>query len=84
MLLPILVFTSAKASLADDEFYGIIQKRPQGKTGIWIIGGRQIVVKQSTELKTDEGPLVVGACVEVDYDDDRVSKIETEEQYKCR
>lgn len=39
---------------------------------------------EQTKLEEDDGPLVVGACVEVEYKGDTVKEIETEESYKCR
>ena len=67
-------------SHADDDFYGAIESRPDGKAGIWIIGGRQIEVTERTKL---EGPLVVGTCAEVEYEGSLVEKIESEKMSKC-
>lgn len=70
------------SSHADDEFYGIVESRPEGKVGTWVIGGRKVEVTERTELEADNGPLLVGACVEVAYDGKFVEEIESEKQGK--
>jgi len=69
--------------LADKDFYGIIESRPDGKSGTWVIGGRSITVTEKTELDEDNGPLIVGACAEVDIDNGVVEEIESEPLRKC-
>jgi hypothetical protein len=50
-----MLFVSSAALLtpmsshADDEFYGIIESRPEGKAGAWVIGGRQVMVTDKTK-----------------------------------
>jgi hypothetical protein len=90
MRLPIvMLFVSSAALLtpmsshADDEFYGIIESRPEGKAGAWVIGGRQVMVTDKTKLEEDHGPLVVGACVEVEYKGNVVEEIASEKKSKC-
>jgi hypothetical protein len=68
---------------ADEEFHGFIESRPAGKAGTWVIGGRQVVVTESTKLEEDDGPLVAGACAEVEYEGGAVEEIESEEKAKC-
>jgi len=46
---------------------GIINSRPAGNIGTWVVGGRAFVANASTEFDTQEGPLVVGACAKVRY-----------------
>ena len=70
-------------AFADEDFYGVIESRPEGKVGTWIVGGRSVEVTESVELDTDRGPLIVGACVEVDIDGGVVEEIETERPEKC-
>ena len=41
-----------------------------------MIGGRSVDVTEKTELDEDNGPLNVGACVEVDIDNGFVEEIE--------
>lgn len=69
---------------ADEDFYGIIESRPVGETGTWVISGRRVEVAQRTKLDAEHGPLVVGACVEVEFEGARVDEIESEPAYKCR
>lgn len=78
-----LVLLMPLSSNAGDEFYGKIESRPESKVGTWVIGGRQAVVTDNTPLEEDDGPLAVGACVEVEYEGNAVEKIESEEKYKC-
>src|SRR5690606_12944776 len=71
-LISILVTASAMLWIspgiqAGEEFYGILESRPEGKVGNWVIGGRQVAVTEKTKLEEDDGPLVVGACVEVEF-----------------
>lgn len=77
------VFSGVEAAVADDDFYGIVQSRPEGKVGTWMIGGRSFEVNHETELDEDDGPLRVGVCAEVDIDDGRVDEIESEPTRKC-
>jgi hypothetical protein len=72
------------ATQAGEEFYGILETRPEGKVGTWVIGGREVAVTEKTKLEEDEGPLAVGACVEVEYEGGLVEEIESEEMSKCR
>ncbi|MGX2038862.1 DUF5666 domain-containing protein [Methylocaldum sp. MU1018] len=71
-------------SQAGEEFYGILEKRPEGKVGTWMIGGREVQVTETTKLEEDDGPLAVGACVQVEYEGGSVEEIESEEPGKCR
>jgi hypothetical protein len=70
-------------SHADEEFYGIVENRPEGKIGTWVIGGRQVEVTEKTEIDEDDGPLVIGACAQVEYDGNLVEEIESEDKSKC-
>lgn len=70
-------------SHASEEFYGIIESRPKGNVGTWVIGGRNVEVTDKTRLEEDHGPLVVGACVEVEYEGKAVGEITSEEKKKC-
>lgn len=44
-----------------------------------MIGGRSIAVTERIRLDEADGPLVVGACVEVEYEKGVVNEIETED-----
>jgi hypothetical protein len=70
-------------ALADEEFYGVIEQRPQTNLGMWVIAGQQIEVTKKTELESDHGPLAVGACVEVEHDKNVATEIESEKPEKC-
>ena len=69
---------------ADEDFYGIIESRPAGKVGKWVIGGRTINVTEEAELDEKNGPLQIGACAEVDFDDGIIEEIESEPLKKCK
>ncbi len=47
------------------EFYGTIEKLPDGLTGIWTISGRQVAVSEDTYIDEEYGRVRVGAYVEV-------------------
>lgn len=68
---------------ADDDFHGIIERRPEGNIGTWIIGGREIDVTDQTKIEEDDGPLAVGKCAEVDYENGQVEEIESESMSDC-
>ena len=72
-----------QVSVAKDDFYGVIESRPDGKIGTWSIGGRSIEVTENTHLDEDNGPLKPGVCVEVDIDNGKVDEIESEPAEKC-
>ena len=69
---------------AEQEFYGIIEKRPKENVGIWVIGGRKVEVTAKTRLEPDRGPLIVGACVEVEHAGTRAIEIASETKDKCK
>ena len=67
----------------DDDFYGILEARPEGVGGTWLIGGRGFEVYPDTQWSVDDGPLIPGACVSVDIEGGRVVEIETEAAADC-
>jgi hypothetical protein len=67
----------------DDDFYGFIESRPTGTAGTWLVSGRSFTATTETELDADDGSLVVGACVSVDYEGSTAEEIESEERYEC-
>ncbi|MPS47476.1 MAG: hypothetical protein E2592_00570 [Methylobacillus sp.] len=69
--------------MADEEFIGRIEERPAGNLGIWTISGQQVEVTEKTDIEPEQGPLVVGACVEVEHDKGVASEIETIKPEKC-
>ena len=49
------------------EFRGLVQAVPgAGLSGNWTIGFLSVVVTESTEIEEQDGPLLPGACVEVE------------------
>ena len=79
----VLIQLPVQTAVANNDFYGIVEKRPDTKAGTWIVGGRTIEVTERAELDEDDGPIHVGSCVEVEFDDGEVEEIETEPDYKC-
>ena len=57
-----LFFYTVQPLSANEGFYGIIEKRPEGKVGKWVIGGRPVDVTEQTELDDDNIPLKSG-CI---------------------
>jgi hypothetical protein len=47
------------------EFKGTLESFPQGLIGDWRIGGRVVHVTSATRIETEDGPVAVGAFVEV-------------------
>ncbi|MDR5172004.1 hypothetical protein IHQ56_09260 [Methylobacillus flagellatus] len=80
-----LVLAGATLSVqaAEEEFYGVLESRPQTAEGTWVVSGRKLEVTKKTELEEKHGPLVVGACVEVEIEDGLVEEIETKKKEKC-
>jgi hypothetical protein len=78
-----IVYGTPQLTLADDDFYGIIESRPDGKAGTWVVGGRSFEATDQTQLKEEHGLLEVGACAEVGMEDEGVEEIESEPAEKC-
>ncbi len=70
-------------AFADEEFYGAIESRPAENPGIWVISGQQIEVTDKTKIDNDNGPLVVGSCVEVEHKKGVVKEIESAKPSNC-
>lgn len=83
LLIAASCFVLSSTAFADEEFYGTIESRPVGNPGIWVISGQQIEVTDKTEIETDNGPLVVGSCVEVEHKKGVVKEIESAKPAKC-
>lgn len=85
MALAFSTLACSVGALADDDFYGTVERRPtNGHVGEWVIGGRTFMATAATEIDTDDGPLDIGVCASVDMDDGRVEEIERESAGKCR
>ena len=71
----------------EQQFFGLIEFIPAEITGTWTISGVDFVVTSDTELDEEDGPLVVGVCVQVEYvvanGSNLATEIETESPYHC-
>lgn len=67
-----------------DDIIGIVKSRPDGNTGAWKIDDHSIEVGEAAEFDTRYGPIEVGSCVKVSYDDDFVEAIESRPESRCR
>ena len=75
---------------ADDgnnlDFVGIVDSRPTGVTGTWVIGGKSFTATSSTQIEEEHGTLSVGVCAKVEYPsatDLTAIKIESKEPLEC-
>jgi hypothetical protein len=78
-----MVGVAGPAFAEDDDFDGIIESRPDGKVGTWVVGGRSVDTTESTRLEEEHGPLRQGACAEVEMKGPIAEEIESEPLYKC-
>ena len=83
LLIAASCFSFSSPAFADDEFYGTVESRPTENPGIWVVSGQQVEVTSNTKIDNDNGPLVVGACVEVEHKKGVVKEIETAKPSKC-
>ena len=79
----LLAGMTCSVQAAEEEFHGVIESRPKTAIGTWVVSGRKLEVTKKTELEEKHGPLVVGACVEVEIEDGLVEEIETKKKEKC-
>jgi hypothetical protein len=57
---------SLRTAIGEIEYTGEIRSLPaSGLEGDWVVGTRTFTVDRSTEIETENGPVAVGACVEV-------------------
>jgi hypothetical protein len=78
-----VVLSYTFVAFADNDFNGIIESRPDGKVGTWIVGGHSVEATERTRLDEQDGPLKVGACAEVELEDRVVEEIDSEPLHKC-
>lgn len=92
-LILLLAFPGLAGGDDDDDqevaFFGSIEFLPTGLRGDWRVSDQVVSVVGSTELEADEGPFVVGACVQVagivlENGRIRAKEIQTEDANKCR
>ncbi len=84
-LILILFIMSVSYACSDDEVehMGILENRPVGKVGVWVIDGQPYAVSKKAELDEENGPLGIGACVEIELDGKIVKEIETKDPDDC-
>lgn len=74
--------TNKRGGMEDDnefKFVGFVETAPQGSlTGEWTIGGETFITNAATVFKEDDGLLVKGAYVEVEYRVEGGQRIVTE------
>lgn len=59
-------FSAYAADEPVTHFEGIIQQLPAGSLlGVWMISQRAVIVTQATKLEEEDGPIRVGAKVDV-------------------
>ncbi len=68
---------------------GVVDILPSsGLTGKWVIDGVEYLADDSTEFEQNDGPFVVGACVEIELhasgDPAVIDEIETEDMGRCQ
>jgi hypothetical protein len=68
----------------EDDYHGIIYTRPEEKVGGWAIGDKIFNIVESTHLDEENGPAVVGQCVEVEIDNNSLMEIETTSLDRCK
>ena len=82
----LLLLAGILLSCADNEveYTGILDHRPEGKDGMWVIDGKSFSVTEDVDLDEDEGPIAVGACVEIEMAEGDVTEIESVKMEKCQ
>lgn len=66
------------------EYTGILDHRPEGKDGMWVIEGKSFSVTNEVELDEDHGPITVGACIGLEMEDGDVEEIESMKPEECQ
>jgi hypothetical protein len=67
-----------------DNIIGIVKSKPKGINGVWKINNHPVKVDEATEFSSDYGPVKVGACVRVNYDEGVAETIESRPENRCR
>ena len=85
---PVSTSTPSTTAGVKQEVKGIVSQMPSvGLVGTWVVGGIEYVANVATEFEQDDGPFVVGACVEVEYFPSTAPRlaheIKTDEQDDC-
>jgi hypothetical protein len=81
----ILGITASLAGCGKDEieYRGILQNRPVGVAGVWVIDGVPYRANYNTAVEPKNGPLGIGACVGIAMSGGIVTQIESENPDAC-
>ncbi len=83
-LFALLLFITQPLLAKEVKYKGIIHARPAGTAGNWIIGDNVYKATDKTKIDEGKGPLIVGACAEVEIKKGKGTEIETESMKKCQ
>jgi len=80
--------TATTTPEANATIKALVEQMPEnGLIGVWVIGGIEYTVFPAARLRQENGPFVVGACVEVEYVTGTtprvVNKLQTENADDC-
>ena len=73
----------ALPAAADDAWYGIVKRKPDGDYQQWLVGSKQLSIAEGIPIAADVGPFDIGACAKVDSADGRVGKLGTHAMSHC-
>ena len=81
-----LIITASLAACGKDEieYRGILQNRPVGTAGVWVIDDVPYHANFNTIVEQEHGPLGIGACVGIAMTRGIVRRIESENPDACR
>jgi Domain of unknown function (DUF5666) len=61
-----LGFSAYAADEPETHFEGVIQQLPAGHLlGVWMVSQRAVIVSEATKLEEEDGPIRIGANVDV-------------------
>ena len=85
LILPVfLAIGLSSCSDREIEHTGILDHRPEGKDGMWVIDGKSFSVTADVELDEGGGPITVGTCVGLEMEDGDVTEIESMDMKACQ
>ena len=79
-----LMAGASQIALADDDFRGGIESRPDTTVGTWTVGGKSVEVTNQTKLDEKHGPLEKGSCAKVEIEGGKAKEIESKPAKKCK
>jgi hypothetical protein len=82
----LLSITASLTACGKDEieYRGILQNRPVGTAGVWVIDGEPYRANYKTKVVQERGPLGIGACIGIAMSHGIVTQIESENPDACR